>query len=217
MLDMLLSLIAPHLCCYCGRVGRLLCHNCKYYIVSEPMEICLFCGKLASGDGICSKCRVPYKRAYVTGSYKGVVGRIIKKLKYDNAKAAATILGDLLDEVLPDLPSEVVIVPVPTLASHVRIRGYDQTYLIAKRLAIRRRLKIMRPLVRLNKTTQHGSSRQQRLRQAKSAFGVNCSLDSDKIYLLVDDVVTTGATIKYATLALIEAGAKVVWVAALAR
>ena len=64
---------------------------------------------------------------------------------------------------------------------------------------------------------QRGATAAQRRQQARKAFRVEGVIDPDSIYLLVDDVVTTGATIREASKQLREAGAKEVWVAVLAR
>lgn len=217
MFDCILSFLAPHHCYKCGKTGKLLCKSCTYDIISEPMTTCLACGRAIVSNGLCDRCCVPYRRAWSVAPYDGAIGEIIKSCKFTNNWAATGLLGDLINNVLPSLPPNVIIVPIPTVSSHVRVRGYDQTYMVACRLARRRHLQLARPLVRLTGATQHGASRRQRIQQARVAFGVRTTLDPEKIYLLVDDVVTTGATMYYAAQTLKAAGAKEVWSAALAR
>ncbi|HTJ73654.1 MAG TPA: hypothetical protein VL481_03625 [Verrucomicrobiae bacterium] len=122
----------------------------------------------------------------------------------------------LLAERIGQLPKDVVIVPLPTVASHVRVRGYDHTLLIAKGVAKAQRLRLEKALYRRTSTTQRGEGRKTRQRQAKEAFGVKGTLNSAATYLLIDDVVTTGATLQCGAKALKDAGAGEVWVAALA-
>jgi ComF family protein len=143
--------------------------------------------------------------------------RLIGLYKFERAKSAYSDLGDLLLAALPDLPPDTVVVPVPTLPSHIRQRGYDHTLLIARYVAKSRNLKLEQALSRRNTTTQRHSSASVRQAQAKDAFKATQELDSQKIYLLIDDVATTRSTIKYAAKTLRDAGAGDVWVAVVAR
>ncbi len=218
MLDTLLSFVAPHHCCGCGKSGALLCDNCKYDITSEPFSLCVACGAGLSGvNGLCSRCRPPYQRAWCVAPRQDYLQRLIGNFKFTNTKAAYLPLTGLLDDTLPQLPATTKIVPVPTISAHIRQRGYDHTLLIAKRLGRLRRLPVDLSLRRATSAVQHGSGARQRTKQAKQAFVCTNTLDPDAIYLLVDDVVTTGATVKYAAKTLRDAGARQVWVATISR
>ena len=150
-------------------------------------------------------------------AYRGPVGEAIKGMKIVSMRETAKVLGMMLAETLPDLPTGTVLVPIPTLRSHIRQRGFDHTKMIAKTVSKHLRLPIEYPLQRVGRSMQRGSSAAQRRRQAKEAFIVEKQLDPEQIYLLVDDVVTTGATIREASAQLRQAGAKEIWVAVLAR
>lgn len=218
MIDTLLSLIAPHRCSGCSKTGILLCDNCKYDITSESFAACVTCGSGIAGiSGICADCTVPYQRAWCVADRRDHLQRLIGNYKFTNARAAYRPLADLLDARLPELPAETVIVPVPTVSSHIRERGYDHMLLIARRLGRRRGLPVSTRLQRVTSTKQRAAGRRQRTEQAKVAFACHVQLDPDLTYLLVDDVITTGATVRYATHALLNAGAKNVWVASISR
>ncbi|HTJ73214.1 MAG TPA: phosphoribosyltransferase family protein [Verrucomicrobiae bacterium] len=122
----------------------------------------------------------------------------------------------MLSERIGLLPREIIIVPTPTVASHTRVRGYDHTLLLAKYLARAQGLSVKTVLYRQTTTKQRGENRRTRQAQAKAAFAVKGRLMPDKTYVLIDDVVTTGATLEYGARALKDAGAGDVWVAALA-
>jgi ComF family protein len=217
MIDGLLSYLAPHLCSSCGEIGAILCNSCKYDIVQTDSLQCVACGGGASVSGICRQCQVPYVKAWCVGMHTESLRHLVKQYKFDYAKAAAKVLTELLLTRVSELPAATVIVPVPTVSAHIRARGYDHIGLIARRFAKKRRLRLQPVLERVGSDKQRGAGRAQRIAQAKKAFRVRSALDPSVPYLLIDDVVTTGATIKYAALALQQAGAREIWVAAIAR
>jgi len=160
---------------------------------------------------------MPYARAWAVGERDGILQRLIGIYKFERTKSAHKVLGDLLLDVLPELPANTIIIPVPTVSSHIRERGYDHMLLIAKYVAKARGLQCKQLVCRLTNTKQRQATAKQRLAQAEQAFAVDNQVDSTRPYLLLDDVITTGATVKYASQALCDAGAKHVWIAIIAR
>jgi len=215
IIDTLLSTVAPHLCSGCGQIGSTFCENCKYNIVNEAFLGCILCEKL-SNHGICDDHKVAFIQAWVVGMRSGPLQLLIGGFKFRNMKAASVDLADLLHTRLPKLPWSTVLVPIPTTPRHIRERGYDHTYLIAERLAQQRHLQVEKILARNNTSVQHRANREERALQAAAAFKVGGTVDPTKIYLLIDDIVTTGATISHAARLLQNAGATV-WVAVIAR
>lgn len=216
MFDTLLSYVAPHPCYSCGKIGSVLCDNCKYNISQEYFRGCFVCGTETFLADRCLHCTTPYSRSWCIGTRLGVLRQIIDGYKFYNNYAAHRVLASLLSERIGQLPKGTIIVPIPTVASHIRVRGYDHTLLVARQLAKQQRLSLETSLYRRTSTKQRGESRKIRQAQAKAAFAVKGRLMSDKTYLLIDDVVTTGATLEYGAKALKAAGAGDVWVAALA-
>lgn len=217
MIDDLLSIIAPHRCCGCDIIGTILCDNCNYDIISELKTICVVCGRPTSHNYLCTDCKVPYNRAWLVGERSGVLQRLIGLYKFERVKSAYRPLGDLLIGVLPDLPANTIIVPLPTVPSHIRERGYDHMYLIAKHVARAKKLRFRPVLARKTSTKQRQATAKQRIIQAKQAFVVDRKIEKNAPYLLIDDIITTGASIKFAAKALKDAGVKDVWVAVIAR
>lgn len=215
MIHGLLNVLAPHYCCSCDEIGSILCEGCKYDIVSEPFIGCLLCG--SPSLSVCAGCQAIIERSWCGGERSGALEALINKYKFEYAEAAHVPLGDILLATLPDLPSNTVVVPVPTINTHIRQRGYDHTLLVAKYIAKKRDLAVSAALFRKTSAMQRGASRKVRIKQAKEAFGVRGELQESVPYLLVDDVVTTGSTLIYASRALKEAGASQVWAVAAAR
>ncbi len=212
----LFDMFAPHYCFSCGEIGAVLCVNCKNNIVSESYSACLNCGKLAMPQaGLCAQCKMEFSRAWCVGEREDGLKNLINHYKFNRAKAAHLLIAELLDFALPDLPQDIFVTSVPTISSHIRQRGYDHAALMARTFAKIRKLPYRATVRRDSSAVQHGATRQERLRQAKNAF--TCEAVAPKIYLLIDDIYTTGATMNYTAKSLKDAGATEVWAAVVAR
>ena len=209
--------VAPHPCLGCGKIGTVLCDNCKYNISHEPFSGCLMCAKVCL-EATCPEHDVPICKAWIVGERRGDLLNAIDAYKFQNIKAAVRSLVDLLDERLPILPNDLIIVPVPTLSSHVRQRGYDHLDLLAKVLAHKRNLKVGRIVERSSGKTQHTLNRLQRQSEAQKTFSlaINTVISPSTPLLVLDDIITTGSTVKAITKLLSEAGAQNIFVASLA-
>lgn len=216
MIDSILSYLAPHLCFGCGQTGPLICESCKENIINEPSERCIVC-EAQTGSYLCKVHSALLENGWYVARRAGALEQLINAYKFENAIAAHRPLGDLLLARLPDLPSSVVVVPIPTISSHIRQRGYDHATLLAKYIAKKRQLRLASLLRRRTSTKQRDATRTERERQAEVAFAVVGGLDPSVPYLIVDDVATTGATLRHAARVLREAGAETIWVAAVAR
>jgi ComF family protein len=216
MIDTLLSAISPHLCYACGRIESILCDNCKYDITYDHFNECILCSSTCEPNGICSTCKPCFSRAWCVSQRKEVLRKVIDDYKFENVMAAHVPLAALLSAVIGMLPSSVVLVPIPTIPAHIRRRGYDHAVLLAKQLAKVQSVKMKRILQRASYTEQRGGTKVQRHAMAREAFKVRTLLNGG-VYLLVDDVVTTGATLQSAARILLDAGADEVWVCAVAK
>ena len=190
MVEKLLDLISPHYCCSCGEIGSILCESCKYDIVSEQFSGCLLCTR-PTLSGSCAHCSSDLARTWCGGERIGGLERLINCYKFEYAVAAHAPLGDIILASLPELPKETIVIPIPTIRTHVRQRGYDHTLLLARYIAKKRGLHCYQPLIRATSSIQRGTDRKTRLAQAKVAYKVKGELEKDTQYLLIDDVVTT--------------------------
>ncbi|MEI6481550.1 MAG: ComF family protein [Candidatus Saccharibacteria bacterium] len=136
---------------------------------------------------------------------------LVKRLKYHNAREAAKVIANQMTVFPSQIYEHTLVVPVPTATSRVRQRGYDQSVLIARHLSKRYGLKVSELLVRHGQSRQVGSKRDQRVVQLAEAYTVRKPIHVVGSHIiLVDDVMTTGATIEAAARALKKAGARTV-------
>lgn len=217
MLDRLLSIYAPHSCCGCGNVGSLLCDICKNDITSEPFSRCIVCLQPTFDSNLCSTCKRTgdIDDAWCVGVRDHALKELLNRYKFDAAIEAATICTGLLDASLPLLPADAVVVAVPTASARRRVRGFDHTAVIAKRLAGKRSLRYSAVLERTSSQTQHFKSRAERLKTAGASLRVRRTVPG--VIVLVDDIYTTGATTHACVKLLKQSGAKKVFVAIIAR
>jgi ComF family protein len=153
---------------------------------------------------------------------------LIHLLKYQQIRPAANVLGRMLADAAQslNLAGEVTVIPVPLHASKLKARGFNQSDLIAraalpllqKQGGATFQLEAVAMKRRRETPSQVGMSREQRAENLRGAFAVTVpAMAREKQVLLVDDVLTTGATVQECTRVLKRAGARRVWVATVAR
>lgn len=220
LLDQLISIIAPFNCLVCGQEGTVVCTACLPKAASAKRSSCFMCNKLTVGWRVCDACRrkTQVRGVFVASHYEGHVKTMVRMLKYKQAAAVSKTLATLLVPVI-DLGVGIdVVTAVPASSKRFRQRGYNQAKLIGRALAKQLQLPFVESLGRSGHARQVGTSRQQRLKQATDTmYGLGNLRLKDQRVLVVDDVVTTGATMMEAGRALKSAGAKYVWGAAVAK
>ncbi len=218
MFDRVLSVIAPHYCYGCGKTGQTICQKCKKHIIQMNYTTCVLCDRRPKYGNYCGRHHFPVRRIYCLLRRKGAVLRAIDALKFERKRAVINDLVDITDALLPQLPANSVLVPIPTTPRNTRIRGYDHMKLICRQLGRVRRIPVEQVLQRRNNVTQHfATSAKQRRLQAKEFFRVVGDVDPAKQYYLVDDIFTTGATVREAACCLRQAGATSVTIIVLTR
>jgi ComF family protein len=215
MIDTLIEWIAPHLCSSCGRSGTLFCDNCKSYIEMIHNGECCVCGAVCPTT-LCASCRKIIDKSIIVGIRQTGLQRLIGGLKFKYMRAGARECAALLSPLLS--PSDYdYIVPIPTSRRHRRIRGYDHMLLIAAALSRMTGIPASSLLLSTSDHTQHQLGRHERAVVIREAFAVVRPVSSASRYLIIDDIVTTGATLRQAAICLRQAGARHISVAAIAR
>ncbi|UWZ85719.1 ComF family protein [Occallatibacter riparius] len=245
-LDAAGSALFPSCCALCGSpLPRLssvpICDVCWVEMPALSGVACVRCGdplpsaeEARPRDGMCRACfNVPpdFERAVAYGVYEERMREAIHALKYDRLHPAARRLGGMLAQAILKLngvaPAELLVIPVPLHRSKKKERGFNQAlalaeYAIAALKSTRPEWKLKletKALLRARLTkSQAGLTTRQRRLNMRAVFEVaDTGAVNGRDVLLVDDILTTGATARSAARALKRAGAKSVWVATLAR
>jgi len=209
-----LDFLFPRRCVGCGKEGSFLCQSCRQLLNEITPPVCPRCGLPRLNGKLCHVCadrqleidgiRSPFK-------FDGVMRQAIHQLKYQNLRALAAPLAELLREYLLNnhLPAEVLI-PVPLHQKRLRERGYNQSGLLARELGRLISLPVVDDCLIRQKYTSAQARTDSLAERSSNVDGAFACLDSrmqDKRVLLIDDVSTSGATLDACAAALKAAGA----------
>ncbi len=216
VLEKTIGWLAPPVCVICTREGSALCVSCAAAEIIPYGEHCWSCGAVSAGGRTCEHCRLPGspRHVWITTNYEAAAQELVKKYKFGHLRAAADSLTALMVQTFQDFNGhrsfpDYLVVPVPTATSRLRERGFDHSVLLAKLISRQLKLESRDALSRLGQARQLGAKRQVRLSQPADKYLVKFpSAVKGRDILLIDDVVTTGATIRAATKALRAAGAR---------
>lgn len=207
--DTLIGFIAPHYCLTCRVEGSLLCADCSQKLQPAP-STCFKCLQPTVNYQTCAACYqlTAIKTVWRVTPYAGIAKEAIWRLKFTGAQRMANdIARCFLTVGSPTV--RTMLVPLPTATSRVRQRGYDQAALLAKAYAKLSGQTYLPCLARLGQQHQRGANRQARLQQLHRAYRLKRATNvQDANIILVDDVVTTGASLQAAAQVLYLAGAR---------
>lgn len=218
-----IDLIYPPRCIICGKIGFRCCPQCWEKRKLYSSGICEQCGRPITTTGLCGQCKTepsPLMKIRSLGEYTGVLQVFITAMKYErNIGLAELILPDLFH--IYDLAHYQIdmVVPVPLSKKRERERGYNQVAVWGRLFALQINHEfIPAALQRIHDTrSQVSLSSEQRWENVRDAFSANASLVRGKNVLLLDDVITTGATLSECTKAILQKGAQSVSALTIAR
>jgi ComF family protein len=217
MREKLASLLFGGSCYLCrGSAAGVLCAECDADLPRLAREVCPRCALDSPGGALCGRClaKPPHYDATVAAlAYEFPADTLVQALKFRGELALGAVLGNLLAGVA-NAESIDCIVPVPLSASRLRSRGYNQAAEIARRLG-RPRLELS-----LCERTRDGPPQMElpfaeRQRNVRGAFRCTRAIPGARV-AVVDDVMTTGATLDEMARTLKASGAERVvnWVVA---
>jgi len=227
----LLEFFLPRMCLFCGvPVGEAaavaVCPGCEAQIQWVASPLCICCGMaFADRDGadrLCGDCQAdppPFAKARAAALYDGVVAQAITGFKFSRQLAFLPVMQHWLQRplCLELAAAAELLAPVPLHPKRIKQRGFNQSLLLAK--AFPGAPLAREAVVRTRHTPpQVGLNPKQRRDNVKGAFAVPApALVKGKTVLLVDDLLTTGATVKECARVLRRAGASRVEVLTVAR
>lgn len=219
LLQRIVELITPQTCLVCSRSSGVVCDDCFPKLATASAGTCVRCNRLSPLGKTCAQClnHLVVRGVSVASYYDGPVKELILRLKFSRNRSAAEV-GAKLILMRVDRHKMIfdVVTSVPVSASRYRERGYNQSELVARVVARKLGLPYQSLLGRHNGEHQLGKDRKTRIEQVKDVFYVQKSVLRARV-LIIDDVVTTGATLDSCARILKASGAKNIWGAVIAK
>jgi len=231
--ELVFNLLLPKLCLACNTEGSYLCDCCLAKIPLIDKFSCPGCQKISPYGKTCEACQKSY---YLNGviyalDYKNpLVQRMIKQLKYHFIKDLINPLAKILINEIKSSnflsgnftadESSFLMIPIPLHRKKFLWRGFNQSELLAKKLAEEFELNLRTDILIKTKNTKSQTDLKENERHlnVKNTFAVNNKRNiKGKIIFLIDDVLTTGSTLNEAAKELKKAGAQEVWGITLAK
>lgn len=220
----ILEMILPNRCVRCQRGGGIFCDRCKKYIsIINPGYVMndmygfekLFVAGLKEGwfERLVRDFKYRGRRDYgefLADRLGEVIFGEVKRMRFGDelSNKSGEVTCGVLRKVETEIKEirQIVLVPLPTIRKHIRERGFDHTLRLCFELEnfLQKRLddfgisvEYQSLLVRKNKTVQVGKEKKERVKQAEKAYGIRegVEIENKTLYILVDDVTTTGASL----------------------
>ncbi len=227
-LNSILDIFFPPSCASCHKKGSWWCSECREKIEALQADPCPRClgDHRKKNAAICTG-TLPFAGVTVTGFYHTPQLRaFITSLKYQGVTAGAidleTYLSDWKERRSEELPwsheQEIAFIPMPLASARERERGFNQSEWIAERMrkSTLPQAQIIQAIDRISSSTPQATIDDHELRRANVRGGFVSVRAVPDAVIIVDDVMTTGATCREAARVIMESGAKRVYVFALA-
>jgi competence protein ComFC len=211
----LIDVIYPRVCVGCSQEGAYICSDCQR-LLRQPDPICPICCRPSLGGWAHARCKTNHglDRLLVGLSYRGLVQNALKKVKYKNSW---DVVDQLTDICQFETGQDTVFTAVPLHARKARERGFNQAERISRRIAGTDSRYIETLLRRRVTQPMFGLTKKERTLNIAGAFSPVIDPLLLDLVILVDDVWTTGSTIRECAAVLKTAGVKAVWGVCLAR
>ena len=220
----ILDMVLPNRCVRCQREGGIFCDRCKKYIsIINPGYVMndmygfekLLVAGLKEGwfERMVRDFKYKGRRDYgefLAEKLGEVILGEIKRMRFGDelSNKSGEVTCGALRKVETEIKEirQIVLVPLPTIRKHIRERGFDHTLRLCFELEnfLQKRLddfgisvEYQSLLARKNKTVQVGKEKKERMKQAEKAYGLRegIKIENNTLYILVDDVTTTGASL----------------------
>ena len=216
-IEKVVNLISPYECLICSNEGQVVCQQCWQSNVPLRTPACFWCNSISKDGRTCPKCK---RKTHLDGAVipyrlNGIVEQCIYELKYYHNKEMAKFLANNIYNYLDNMKFDYISY-VPATGKNQRRRGYNQSKLLAKAISELINIPLHNSLSRISHTDQIGLNRLERLASVIDNFIPNKRYYNKNV-MIVDDVLTTGATLNECAKILKQAGAKRVWAVVVAK
>lgn len=213
---LLLDILFPPFCCLCKKIGKYLCDDCAQAITIFSLSICPNCDRPSTGfkTHSCCKSSEGLDGLSICTVFNEPIRELIHQMKYAGFFHIHTFFSFLIQERLKiHHPSLDFLCPIPLHPNKKKARGFNQSELICNLFAQHSNLPVKEDV--LARSTDNSSQAEKgRVERLQSAQPFTCTLPSEcsgKRIGIVDDVATTGTTLRLASQALKQSGAQQTW------
>ncbi len=188
----------------------MLCSGCQT-LLHAPENPCTVCAKpLNQAGGFCGECRSDppaFSHTYCAAIYQPPVSTWVQQLKFGGRLDRARIMAEALLPLIDSIDACVPIIPVPLHKKRLKSRGYNQAHEIAEMIARQQNRQLLTDVLLRTKNTamQAELHEKQRSANVRAAFKVTGGMDLKSV-LVLDDVMTTGQTLRSIAKCLAKAG-----------
>ncbi len=204
-------------------VSQYLCEVCALQVKRPQYDVCSLCGHVFFVVGrkdICITCHQkppPWNSVRYFGSYEGALKDCLLKFKFNQHASMLPFLSDILYEACASLPPCHMMLPMPRHQKRLIDQGFNHTLELCRPVARRLQIPLYKHMLLRCKATTPQSRLSAKARKNNPAHSFAVSAVWGKIVLLVDDIMTTGATLHHASLALRAAGAHSIHIVTIGR
>ncbi len=206
-------------CDICGREvfdGARVCHPCRGSLPRNAQNICPFCGRKVKEEGVCLECKqkpLSVKKARSVFTHDGEAARLVVRFKRGEKYLYRTLAELTVPLVEREFPMCDAVTFVPMTKRAEKKRGYNQSRLFAEEIAARTQKEFLAPVIKQRETSQQKTlGRADREKNLEGCFHItDRKAVKDRRILIVDDTLTTGATVSELANALLRAKAKEVY------
>jgi ComF family protein len=223
ILKTILDFIFPIECINCEQENDFLCSTCFDKIEPRELMQCPLCNKQQINDKLCTGCKSgsALDEIIICANYDNeILQNVIHYFKYKNIRDMQTALGQIMINKLSTLPNDLIIIPTPLHRRRKLERGFNQSALLANMIGEHFNLPVVNNVLWRKKNIQHQAelNKKQRLKNIANCFGIkNTKLIKNKNILLIDDVITTGATLNEQARLLKKNNARCIWALVIAK
>jgi len=213
----------PPRCGGCGKIGVRWCEDCQQKTSPIRQDFCPTCGDFSPGSAVCSRCLSSppmFRQVRSFSTFQGPLRNAIHRVKYQQDIGLTESLSRYLIDLYRQSGWQIdMITAVPLSPNRQRQRGFNQSALLAMPVGLAFKIRFDSQALKRNRETrsQVGLSAQQRMENVSEAFAASPAHVQGKNILVVDDVSTTGATLRECAAALRKSGAAEVFGMTLAR